>query len=212
MKVNNLTSNSFRGLYIVKGSGKEVTEVVTKICKKTSNPSIRNFVQFIESNQGLKGEAEKTIDNFKNCNIDILTGVYSAKQPLVQALVATNDDVAILENYYSNLYGVNAGTNFDELDEVHMTIFKNRVAKILKKNAEKFVEYDEAYKKFLNTGEAYSLSNFILKQAINAKKKLAEILSPFNIKEENLSSLNASKVLQAIKADGFDYINGKFTI
>lgn len=196
MKINYSTSNSFKGLYIIKGTGREVSEAMAKISKKSQNNVSKEVLK------------EKTHLDLKGCYTEMLTGIFGKKQPLAQILVATNDDVQIIENYYSKLFGIDLNTNIDELDEVHATIFRNRVEKFFKKNLENFVEYNQAQKKCTEQGDASSLSSFIVKQAVQAKKKLTELLTPYGINESNIKTLNATNVLEAIENESFDYVNG----
>lgn len=199
MKINHSTSNSFKGLYIIKGTGREVSEAMAKISKKNHNNVLKEVLK------------ENTHSDLKGCYTEMLTGIFGKKQPLTQTLVATNDDVQIIDNYYSKLFGIDLNTNIEDLDEVHATIFRNRVDKFFKKNLENFVEYHQAQKKCTEHGDASSLSSFILKQAVQAKKKLIEILTPYGIKESSIKTLNATNVLEAIENETFDYVNGIIT-
>ena len=85
---------------------------------------------------------ENIHNGLKNCYTEMLTGIFGKKQPLTQALVATNDDIQIINNYYSKLFGIDLNTNIEDLDEVHATIFRNRVDKFFKKNLENFVIFN----------------------------------------------------------------------
>ena len=138
----------------------------------------------------------------------MLTGLYGDRQPLVQMLVATNEDSKIVEDYYHRLFALSAIEEEENPDEEHLAIVKNRIDKFFKKNAEKFIEYNQAQRKFMEKGDASFLSNFIVKRAIEAKNKLVEFLVPYNKKESDIPVLHANDVIMAIEKDSFDYING----
>ena len=36
MRINHSTQNSFKGMYIVKGNGRQVSKVVREVCSRTS--------------------------------------------------------------------------------------------------------------------------------------------------------------------------------
>ena len=195
MKINSTTTNSFKGLYIVKGNGRDIAKVISNI-HKNAIPS-----------ETVKESGAK-LKPLKGYTIDLLTGLYGEKQPLAQILIATENDVQLVDNYYIKLFGKSPKEDSEELDDVHLTIFQNRIDKFFKKNLENLVEYNRAQEKFIDKGDASSLSSFILKQAIQAKKKLVEILAPYSLKGEDLPTLRAENVLNAMENDSFDYVNG----
>ena len=207
MKINHSTSNSFKGLYIIKGTGREVNTVISKINKKCSN---KNTACKIGDKIEKTSESNNTIKDFKKCYTEKLTGIYGDKQPIAHVLIATNDDIKIIENYYSKLLGISLDTNMEEMDEVHLTIFKNRVNKFFKTNLNNFVEYQKAQKKCIEHGDASSLASFTIKQVVQAKKKLAEILSLGQIKDD-VKTLRANEVLEAINNNSFDFNTGIIT-
>ena len=134
--------------------------------------------------------------------------MFGKNQPLVEMLFVTGEHCSIISDYYKKKLCI---PKENEMDVTHLTIFNNRLQKFLKENTENYKEYNYANKQFLEEGNAGPLTSFILKRAVIAKKKLAEILSLGQIKED-VKTLRANEVLEAINNNSFDFNTGEINI
>ena len=202
MRIHHSTQNNFKGAYIVKGNSRQISQVLGEICQRSSSPEALCPLLKIDSSAKL----DKTIEPLKNfsCIAEFLTGCFGQKQPLVETLFLTGSDCELISKYYKNKLRI---PDENQKDEIHLTIFNNRLQKFLKENTENYKEYSNANKKFLEEGDSAPLTNFVIKRAVEAKKKLAEIMSLSQIKDE-VKTLRAEEVLEAINNKTFDFNTG----
>ena len=203
MRINHSTQNSFKGMYIVKGNGRQVSKVVREVCSRTSDPTQMNFLLKMGDVTRLDNKIEP-LKNF-TCTAEMLTGFFSEKQPVVEVLFMTNEHSGLIADYYKRKLGI---LDEKEMDDVHITIFNNRLQKFLKENTDNFKEYSSAMKKCLEEGDSAQLAKFIVKRAVEAKKKLAEITTLAQIDTE-INVLRAENVLKAIENNSFEFNNGE---
>ena len=103
MQVNNSTSPKFGALYIIKGTANKVDKASTLIRRACNNEYVHEILNFEALAAGNKYEyPQKVLKNFTDCAYHYLTGVYGALQPLVQNLIATNDDAGIIVDFLFN--------------------------------------------------------------------------------------------------------------
>lgn len=202
MKIQPSTQNNFKGAYIVKGNSRQISQVLGEICQRSFSPNAINSL--LKTTDSVKlNRAIEPLKDF-SCIAEPLTGLFGKNQPLVEILFVTGEDCSIISDYYKKKLSI---PNEGKMDDVHLTIFNNRLQKFLKENTENYKEYNCANKQFLEEGNAGPLTSFILKRAVIAKKKLAEILSLGQIKDD-VKTLRANEVLEAINNKSFDFNTG----
>ncbi len=209
MYVNNSTQPNFKSLYIIKGTAKNVDKASTLIRKTCNNAYVHDILAFEMGMAGMEyTPPKKVLKNFTDCDYCYLTQVYSATQPLVQNLIATNEHVDIVKNYLlkdikESDYKEETAEGFDEGDLKIMILDK------LEDEADAIEAYEFAEEK-CKQGDSGPLTKFIVESQIKAKECLNKILEPHGISTEHIRTINALDVINAITNRQFDPIKGIF--
>lgn len=203
MQVNNNIQPSFKSLYIIQGTANKVDKASTLIRRACNNIDVHHALAFEHEIAGKIYEYPETvIGKFTDCAYYYLTNVYDQLQPFVQNLIGTNEDAKIISEYLSD--GIPEEEEYTEADYENL---KNMVADTIKKQEANQKEYDSA-KEQCYAGNSAPLAKIVVNNRIEAKKRLAEILAPYGILPEEVHSISADKVIEAIENDQFLYTKG----
>ena len=208
--INNTTNPNFKGIYIIKGTGRKVAQATSLICERCSNPSIQSYIENSAKSQGKKYIPPKFISDFTDVCFKYLTGYFHETQPLVESLIATNEHTEIIDEYYTNVHDLGFLDGQNELNEE----LTEQIKKILAKESINYnidlSDFEYSREECLNNANPKPLTDFILKKAIEAKNTLDKMLKPFFISKEEIRILNADNVINAIANNMFNFIEGAF--
>lgn len=209
MQVNSISQQSFRGLYIIKGTGRDVSKATYEICRRSSSPIMQRFLQDQAAQEGLVYKAKDLISELGSITYHSLTGYYGESQPLVQNIIATNNDCNIVDNFCEKFYSLEFLNEIDAFDSKSIKTLAQTLINIQEKENRDMARYEFANLK-CNEGNPTPLTDFILEKAIQAKKTLANMLAPYGKKEKDIEFLEARTVLNALEQDMFDCVNGTY--
>ena len=206
MQINNSTSPNFKGIYIIKGPAYKVEKASNMIRRACNNQSVHDLLAFEAEMEGRTYEYPKQVlKNFTDCMYCYLTNVYDKLQPLVQNLIATNEDTEIITEYLGDYLEISDEAEADNysIDEV-----KGFISKIINEHEENMVAYQEAKEKCYN-GDSSALANIVVKSQIESKEKLNEILEPYGIAQEEIPVISADKAIECMENNLFHYETGR---
>lgn len=209
MYVNSSTQPNFKSLYIIKGTAKNVDRASTMIRRACNNAYVQNILDLEMNMAGAEYIApKKVLKNFTNCDYCYLTQVYSATQPLVQNLIATNEHADIVKEYMLKKVE-ESGFSQDEADDINLEDLKVMLIDKLDEEADAIEAYEIAEEQ-CKQGDAAPLTQFLLDTQIKAKDCLANILRPHNLSAKNIRSISAEDIITAFANRQFDPILGRF--
>ncbi|MBE7711244.1 MAG: hypothetical protein E7Z92_03790 [Cyanobacteria bacterium SIG31] len=210
MQVNNSINPSFKGLYIIKGTGKKVARATSLICEKCSDPVMQEILREQAKIVGVKYNPQNIIPNFLGVTYHALTGYFDEKQPLVKNIIATNEHTPIVDEYQIKEGNFQFLNDIEDFNEAELEMMKNCFINELHKFQRDLYNYETAQKECFEKGNSSLLTKFIINKAIEAKKILNKMLIPHKINPAEIKTLDADTVLDAIYQDKFNCIDGSF--
>jgi len=203
MQVNNSTSPNFKGIYIVKGTARNVERASDMIRRACNSTAVHELLAFEANLSGKTYEAPKQVlRDFTDCLYCYLTNVYDTLQPLVQNLIATNEDTEIISEYLGKSFEDSETGEILNAEEVQALLYET-----IEKQEEGMDKYESA-KEACYRGDSSALADIVVKSQIEAKNNLKEALAPYEIPTSEVPVLNAENIIEAIDEERFDYING----
>lgn len=203
MQINNSTSPNFKGIYIIKGPAYKVEKASDMIRRACNNTAVHELLALEANLSGKTYEAPKQVLRyFTDCLYCYLTNVYDTLQPLVQNLIATNEDTEIISEYLGKSFEDSETGEILNAEEAQALLYE-----IIEKQEEGMDKYESA-KEACYRGDSSALADIVVKSQIDAKNNLKEALAPYEIPTSEVPVINAENIIEAINEERFDYING----
>ena len=216
--VNN-NQPSFQGMYILKGKAKTVDRVSQLISERCFD-EIRVIHNRIR-NQLTGEQIPEYVREFTDYNTLNLVPIYSENQPMVHKLIATNEHVPNICNWYEIMNPYEKDQLLVKIEEVRVIqtpngtrvegdiggIIKGLQAKI-QKIQQKMAPYLEAERAAQN-GNMDKLSDFLIDSMQQIKQRLQEVRDLATVPYDEPKVLKAKEVINAIKENRFDFVTGE---
>lgn len=216
--VNN-NQPSFQGMYILKGKAKTVDRASQLISERCFDEIrvIHNRIRNQLTGEGIP----EYVREFTDYNTLNLVPIYSENQPMVHKLIATNEHVPNICNWYEIMNPYEKDQLLVKMEEVRVIqtpngtrvegdiggIIKGLQAKI-QKIQQKMAPYLEAERAAQN-GNMDKLSDFLIDCMQQIKQRLQEVRDLATVPYDEPKVLKAKEVINAIKENRFNFVTGE---
>ena len=218
--ISNVNNNqpSFQGMYVLKGKAKTVRiakEMIIDRCGGCFQIGRENMAKILGK------EVQKPYVGFNDIETLNLVPIYSDSQSLVHQLVATNEHVPNVVNWYKTMLSGEKDPLVKKIEQVKVfktpngTIVEGDIGGIIKglqakmkMVSEKIAPYQEAERAAQN-GNMDKMSDFLIDAMQQVKQRLQEVRDLATVPYSEPKVLKAKEVIDAIKNGRFDFITGE---